>query len=174
MNRKQKLEFAKEQFEKTIGMKDRSIQIAVNMNFDLDKRIFYATRIDVMGILICSCGYQVDIDNIDWMKFIESCELKFNPLKKKKPYEIQDLAVGEAAMNLKDDLIKRPKHYGIVKDNVYIDPIMLAQELEMSFDVGSVLKYIWRAGKKDGETEIKDLKKAAEFLDRRVKFLESK
>lgn len=39
---------------------------------------------------------------------------------------------------------------------------------EMNFCLGNVLKYIWRAGKKDPKKHIEDLEKAAWYLDREI------
>jgi hypothetical protein len=43
----------------------------------------------------------------------------------------------------------------------------------MSFPRGSVVKYVVRAGRKPGEDELKDLKKARDYLDREITRLES-
>lgn len=35
----------------------------------------------------------------------------------------------------------------------------------MNFEKGNVIKYVTRAGKKEGQNEVKDLKKARQYLD---------
>lgn len=41
--------------------------------------------------------------------------------------------------------------------------------LGLSFNAGNVVKYLARAGKKDGNTEVSDLEKAVYYLDRELK-----
>ena len=41
----------------------------------------------------------------------------------------------------------------------------------LDFCLGNAVKYICRAGKKPGEDEVKDLEKAVDYLQRKVKFL---
>lgn len=40
------------------------------------------------------------------------------------------------------------------------------------FEIGNVIKYIWRAGLKENVSELVDLKKARWYLDSRIKTLE--
>ena len=39
----------------------------------------------------------------------------------------------------------------------------------MNFSRGNAIKYIWRAGSKDPNTEVQDLKKAIWYLNREIK-----
>lgn len=64
-----------------------------------------------------------------------------------------------------------PSHYG-GKDNPY-EPLKIIQHYGLGFEIGNVIKYCLRAGKKDGESEVKDLRKAIDYLTRRVEWLES-
>lgn len=49
------------------------------------------------------------------------------------------------------------------------DPIECADiAQEMDFCLGNVLKYIWRAGKKDPKKHIEDLEKAKWYLNREI------
>lgn len=68
-----------------------------------------------------------------------------------------------------DNVIK-PSHYKSGK----FDVIAFCQEHDLNFDVGNVIKYCTRAGKKEGNSELQDLNKAMEFLRRRIEFVESK
>jgi hypothetical protein len=38
----------------------------------------------------------------------------------------------------------------------------------MGFNLGNAMKYLWRAGLKDGEDELKDLKKAIWYINREL------
>jgi predicted translin family RNA/ssDNA-binding protein len=52
------------------------------------------------------------------------------------------------------------------------DVIDICYIFGLPFDIGNVLKYVIRAGKKDKSKEIEDLKKAAEYLNRKIQQLE--
>ena len=46
-----------------------------------------------------------------------------------------------------------------------IHPIDLINAQDLNFNLGNVVKYVCRAGKKDGETTIKDLNKAIDYIN---------
>lgn len=64
--------------------------------------------------------------------------------------------------------INHPKHYTFSK----IEPISVIQDWDLSFCLGSVLKYIARHGKKDPSKTVEDLKKAAWYLQAEIAALE--
>ena len=66
--------------------------------------------------------------------------------------------------------LKKPEHY----QTNSIDVIDLCNEYNINFNLGNVIKYCCRAGKKENESTLKDLKKAKDYLDRQIKYLESK
>ena len=62
-----------------------------------------------------------------------------------------------------------PSHY---KTDKGIDLLDMLNTLQINdFCKENAIKYIARAGKKEGNTEIQDLTKAIEYLQRKVKFL---
>lgn len=82
----------------------------------------------------------------------------------KKPAKIYNLQRHEAP-----DVINAPAHY---VEGRTIEPIEVIEDWNLSYHLGSALKYIARAGRKDNE--IWDLQKAIWFLERRKMLLESK
>ena len=62
----------------------------------------------------------------------------------------------------------KPTHY---QNKSNYDVIDFCNDYKLNFNRGSAVKYIARAGKK--EDEIKELKKAIDFLEREIKFLEN-
>ena len=72
------------------------------------------------------------------------------------------------------DPVNNPEHYASTK----IEVIDYIEDKNLGFCLGNVIKYISRAGRKHSadktnkEKEIQDLKKAAWYLDRRIKELE--
>lgn len=69
----------------------------------------------------------------------------------------------------KFDPIQKPKHYNSHPSG--IECIEVARH--HNFNIGNVFKYIWRAGLKDEEPTLKDLKKAAWYLADEIKRIES-
>lgn len=65
-----------------------------------------------------------------------------------------------------DDKINNPLHYG-GKNNQY-EAIKVIEAWELNFCLGNVLKYISRAGKKENNSSLQDLKKAQWYLQREI------
>jgi len=63
----------------------------------------------------------------------------------------------------------KPTYYGGGK----IDVIDLAKMFDLNFNVGNILKYVIRAGKKNPEKHIEDLEKAKEYLEREINHVKS-
>jgi len=56
------------------------------------------------------------------------------------------------------------------KENPY-EAIKVIEAWRLDFCLGNVIKYVCRAGKKNPQTEIEDLMKAQEYLERKIQFL---
>ena len=69
-----------------------------------------------------------------------------------------------------DDMF-HPAHYG--GDETY-EVIKIIEAWNLNFHLGNVVKYIFRAGIKNSNKEIKDLKKAAWYLNRYIELKEKK
>ena len=67
-----------------------------------------------------------------------------------------------------NDPVNRPSHYTDGK----IEVIDFIQDKKLGFCLGNAIKYIARAGKKDPDKTIEDLKKARWYIDRQIKALE--
>tara|TARA_R100000935_G_C2782066_1_gene142144 strand:- start:335 stop:550 length:216 start_codon:yes stop_codon:yes gene_type:complete len=61
-----------------------------------------------------------------------------------------------------------PEHYESGEDYDLIDVI---KHYNLNFNLGNVIKYVCRAGKK--ENEIQDLEKAIDYLERELYYLET-
>ena len=70
----------------------------------------------------------------------------------------------------KKEMIDHPSHYNDGK----IEVIDYIEDKDMNFCLGNVIKYISRAGKKDKDAEIEDIKKALWYLNRHLQRLENK
>ena len=70
------------------------------------------------------------------------------------------------------EMVNHPQHYG-GENNTY-EVIKIIEALEMDFHLGNTFKYIARAGKKETDKELQDLKKALWYLERKIQLLENK
>lgn len=70
------------------------------------------------------------------------------------------------------EAVDHPDHYGGA-DNPY-EAVKVIEAWGLPWHLGDAVKYIARHGKKDPAKLIEDLKKARWYIDRYIKFLESK
>jgi hypothetical protein len=73
---------------------------------------------------------------------------------------------------MKKEHVNHPTHYG-GQDNPY-EAIKVIDAWELGFSLGNTVKYISRAGKKDSDKELQDLKKALWYLQHHIEQLEKK
>lgn len=66
-----------------------------------------------------------------------------------------------------NDSVNNPSHY----TDGNIEVIEYIEDKKLGFCLGNAIKYISRAGKKDPDKEIEDLKKAKWYIDRLIKEL---
>jgi hypothetical protein len=62
------------------------------------------------------------------------------------------------------DPVNHPSHYTDHPSGV--ECITIVEHF--SFCIGNAIKYLWRAGEKDGAPELQDLKKARWYIDREI------
>ena len=67
--------------------------------------------------------------------------------------------------------VNHPDHYG-GKDNPY-EAIKVIEAWDLGFNLGNLVKYVSRAGKKDSSMELQDLEKAKWYLDREISRLKN-
>ena len=67
----------------------------------------------------------------------------------------------------KEENAIKPSHYKAGE----FDVIAFCQLHNINFDLGNVIKYVTRAGKKENNSELQDLNKAMEYLKRRIEFI---
>lgn len=69
-----------------------------------------------------------------------------------------------------DQNVQHPIYYG-GSDDPY-EAIKVIEAWNLGFHLGNTVKYISRAGKKDGNSATQDLKKALFYLNRKIELLE--
>lgn len=68
----------------------------------------------------------------------------------------------------KEDIINHPKHY--TSDPSGIECIQITRW--RNFNIGNAIKYLWRNGLKENNSNIQDLKKAIWYISDEIKRLE--
>lgn len=121
--------------------------------------------------------YHIEVYNINTLKTIDSFTSSFNNY-----HELADYMDNTQLHNYKYDYFDldwtcserkeketetTPSHY-----QGTIQPIDLINAQNLNFNLGNVVKYACRAGKKQGESNLKDLKKAKDYINYEIKRLE--
>jgi hypothetical protein len=70
------------------------------------------------------------------------------------------------------EMVNHPNHYG-GKDNQY-EAIKVIDAWSLDFCLGNTVKYISRAGKKNTDKELEDLKKALWYLQHKINTIEKR
>lgn len=68
------------------------------------------------------------------------------------------------------DFVFRPQHYA----DLFPEPITVINAWGLGFNLGNVIKYVARAGRKDPEKYVEDLLKARRYLDIEITAYERK
>ena len=69
--------------------------------------------------------------------------------------------------------VNHPDHYQFGKNNEY-EAIKVIAAWDLGFSLGNTVKYISRAGKKNKDKELEDLRKASWYLQHHINTLENK
>ena len=73
---------------------------------------------------------------------------------------------------MNQERVDHPPHYGGA-ENPY-EAIRVIDAWDLGFCLGNAVKYIYRAGKKDGATTLDDLRKARWYIDHEIQKLEQR
>lgn len=105
-----------------------------------------------------------------WTNLIKSARHYDSPSE--MPTLQDDWSIGEFNTNSDtvppNELVNHPKHYNAHPSGVECITIIE----HMTFNAGSAIKYLWRAGLKDSAPLIQDLKKAKWYIEREIARLE--
>ena len=85
--------------------------------------------------------------------------------------DIMNTSEKSGVKTMSKEMINHPNHYG-GEENPEVIKVCEAWGLDHDAYLFNVVKYIARAGVKDRTKELEDLKKAAFYLDRKIKNLE--
>lgn len=119
--------------------------------------------------------YDVDYDNkreerIEWVKASEDCDNAVQKLNRSAAELGKAIREGIQKQMDADKNVNHPSHYCDGK----IEVIDFIEDKKLGYHLGNVIKYVSRAGKKDADKTIEDLKKARWYLDRYIEKLEGR
>ena len=114
---------------------------------------------DENGIFVYYNEYMRLLDELNKINLYkaDTAETPLNEVDWSKPYKRRETP-------------EKPTHYHSIGDKDVID---FCNDYEINFNKGNVIKYLVRAGEKNGESELKDLNKALDYLKREIKFKET-
>jgi hypothetical protein len=110
------------------------------------------------------------IDKPFWNDQFAQCPVCFNDLEVIRDGEILEKDYNIQKYLAKPDHVSNPSHYA---NTGKIQPIEFINDHKLNFNRGNVVKYVSRAGHKDPAKEIEDLKKAKQYLEFEINFLET-
>lgn len=70
----------------------------------------------------------------------------------------------------RESIIEHPAHY--CEGRKY-EPKDVIRDWELNFNLGNAVKYVSRAGRKENNSLLQDLKKARQYLDFEINYLEN-
>ena len=119
--------------------------------------------------------YHVEVYNINTLETVDEFTATFEDLNQLKEFmdnmQLHDYDDDyfdlDWACTEKKDNNTTPTHY-----QGTTQPIDLINAQNLNFNLGNVVKYVCRAGKKQGETNLKDLEKAKDYINYEIKRLE--
>lgn len=65
--------------------------------------------------------------------------------------------------------ISKPSHY---TEGRKFEPKDVIRDWDLNFNLGNVVKYVSRAGRKEGSTILEDLNKARQYIDFEIGYIE--
>lgn len=71
---------------------------------------------------------------------------------------------------MEEQNILHPPHYA---EGRKFEPKDVIRDWDLNFNLGNAVKYISRQGRKKGESNVKDLKKAKQYIDFELEYLEN-
>jgi hypothetical protein len=95
----------------------------------------------------------------------EVCVVQFETF-----FEGQTHTVSTGQLTPVNDLVKAPSHYC---DGRQYEPRKVIRDWSLSWEIGSAVKYLARAGRKDKDKQVEDLRKAIEFIQYEIEGLEA-
>ena len=164
------------------------------MKFNLGEKVRIKSN-DVIGIIIAR-GYNEYLNENDKQQSFEEYQIEAdkyyqcnedeielcNPIIEEGEYLTKDIIDCKMFMDYEkckcetdnqnktqiEDVVNHPSHYTDGK----IEVMDFIEDKKLNFARGNVIKYVSRAGKKDKDKELEDLRKSSWYLNREIQRLE--
>lgn len=118
-----------------------------------------------MSRICVTCNHPYDAHSINGCTWTPDCRCKTFI----EEHTVDDSLMSPTIVN--DEMVNHPQHYG--GNTVYeVIKVLRAWGLTKSFNLGNAVKYIARAGKKNEDTYVEDLKKAIWYLQDEINSIE--
>jgi hypothetical protein len=96
----------------------------------------------------------------------EVCVVQFESYKSDTAHTVNT----KLLQAVSDSAVKAPSHYC---DGRQYEPRKVIRDWGLSWEIGSAVKYLARAGRKDKDKQVEDLRKAIEFIQYEIEGLEA-
>lgn len=155
---------------------DSCAEKMVELSKETEQHRFRQSAIERPGVCICG-RYAPDPRHIGATKvyaervsdyMIETCEYSISDVNLPFLESEKNVFNVEPPKRMFDDAVVHPNHYNTGKIETW-DYIL---DHDLDFLIGNAVKYLSRAGKKDPEKELQDLKKAVFFIEKKISVLE--
>lgn len=98
----------------------------------------------------------------------KGAEFGYNKLRAKMEENMSN-TIKVKVTDVTEDVIGHPNHYCAGRK---YEPKDVIRDWDLNFNLGNAVKYISRNGRKSGESSLKDLKKARQYLDFEIEAIE--
>lgn len=157
------------------------------MKFNLGEKVRIKSN-GIIGIIIAR-GYNEYLDENDKQQSFEEYQIEADKYYQCNEDEIELVTIGQVLQSIYDippqikikeirsinedsennnDPVNHPSHYTSGK----IEVMDFIEDKKLNFARGNVIKYVSRAGKKDKDKELEDLRKSSWYLNREIQRLE--
>lgn len=126
-------------------------------------------NVAVQDRLLCKTCHEEDISLFEAIKTTLDEKIGKDSDMEKSVDNTDVEQILEVHDEMQAECVNHPKHYNHGK----FEAIDVIEDWELGFHLGNVVKYISRAGKKDKNTELQDLKKALWYMERKIENLEN-
>lgn len=146
---------------------------AIDSNLGIKKNYFFRCPNDAIWVdnQWMSASFSVAEQTVLWQRHTQPEELPFVDSLNDQYAEIEQVRQQTDSLpEFKHDFVNHPKHYCDHPSGIECIEITRHHD----FAIGNAIKYLWRAGLKDSDNEIQDLKKAVWYIQDKISQLENK
>ena len=156
-----------------IEVPEGATHYAIDSNLGIKKNYFFRCPNDAVWVDYqwMKANFSVANQTVLWQRHTQPEELPFMDSLNNQYAEIEQVRQQVNSLpEFKHDFVNHPKHYCDHPSGIECIEITRHHD----FAIGNAIKYLWRAGLKDSDNEIQDLKKAVWYIQDKIAQLENK